>query len=129
MPISDDQIDAILGQNDNLIEVAMRLQERKRKLAHAKAKAAQPALGIRATAAHAELRDKLKAAWDAPITDAEKSAAQGDIEYLILTVQDCVDAGDVEDLIFASMRLSRKLLARNAHLWRAQDLPKPEVKA
>jgi len=122
MPITDEQIDAILTENDDLIAVAMRLQERKRKRAHAAAKAAQPELGIRSTAAHDALLAKLKAAWDAPLTVVEKGAEQGDFEYLVLTIQDCVDSGDVEDLIFAALRLSRKLLARNPHLWRKQDM-------
>jgi hypothetical protein len=142
MPISDDQIDALLSQNDNLIEIAQLLHERKRKLAHDAAKLTQPVLGLRAVSiqpvgkigevisvdAGADTLDRdaltatLQSAWNAPITDDEKSAAQGDIEYLILTIQDCVDSGDAEDLIFACLRLSRKLLARNPHLWRAQDL-------
>jgi hypothetical protein len=127
MPITDEQIDALLAENDNLLEVSMRLQERKRKRAHAAAKLAQPGLGVRGTDGHAALIEKLKAAWDAPLSLDEKSAAQGDIEYLVLTIQDCVDAGDVEDLVFATLRLARKILARNPHLWRQQDIaPAPK---
>jgi hypothetical protein len=122
MPITDEQLDAILGQNDNLIEVATRLHERKRKLAHAKAKADQPRIDIRGTEIHDGLMGWLKGFWDAPVTEDEKSCAQGDIEYLILTLQDCVDAGDVEDVIFAALRISRKMMARNPHLWRKQDI-------
>lgn len=126
----DALLDAAEAEGQNPVDLFIQINERKRKRAHAKAKASQPALGIRGTvhtaddkcACHECLLHKLKAAWNEPITADEKSAAQGDIEYLVLTIQDCVDAGDVEDLLFATMRLSRKLLARNSHLWRAQDI-------
>jgi len=132
--VTDEQLDALLESDradnpDNQFALFLRIHERKRKLAHARAKATQPALGIRGAAGHPALLAKLKAAWDAPLTDDDKSAAQGDIEYLILTVQDCVDDGDVEDLIFAAMRLSRKLLGRNPALWRAQDVKPKQEKA
>jgi hypothetical protein len=125
MALTDEQIDALLAENDNLVEVATRLHERKRKRAHAKAQAAQPELGIRGGPSHAALFAKLKAMWNAPLTDDEKGAGPGDIEYLGLTVQDCADADDAEDLIFAQARLARKLLGRNAHLWRRQDIATP----
>jgi hypothetical protein len=125
-PITDDQIDAVLAAHEldnpeDQTALYARIHERKHKLAHAAAKATQPYLGLAGTPAHTDLLAKLKEAWDAPLTADERDATPGDIEYLTLTVQDCIDAGDAEDAIFASLRLSRKLLGRNPHLWRAQD--------
>ena len=126
MALTDEQLDSFLkaASESGLseYELSARMHERRRKNAHALAKQGQRNLGLRGSTGHDAILAHLKAAWDAPLTAEDKSAAQGDIEYLILTIQDCLNAGDLEDFIFANMRLSRKLLGRNSHLWRTQDL-------
>ena len=140
----DALIDAAEKEGRGKIEVHQGFEERRRKRAHAKAKAKQPVLGIRGTShndpldpeplpapsgcvCHDCLLGKLKAFWEAPINEDDKDGSTGAMEYLLLTIQDTLDAADAEDLIFALMRIGRKALAWNPHLWRAQDIPKPSL--
>ncbi len=125
--LTDEQIDNLLdadeqGDSANTSAIFDRIHERRRMRAHAKAKAAQPALGLSITASPSLVRGKhplapmetLTAFARAPITDED--ASPGGIDYLCQTVQDCLDAGQLEDAVFAAFRVWRKAWAWNRHL-------------
>ena len=85
--------------------------ERKRKLAHAKAKTTQPVTGIQVDDA---VWAKIEAFAHRPIEPQEDG--QGGLDHLSVTVQDCLDAKDADDLIFALLRCWRKCYHLQPHL-------------
>ena len=85
------------GASQDLFE-AIHLEHRHRQ--HAIAKAAQPAEATFAS---------VVAVARQPHNDAERS--QQGLDYLCQTVQDCIDAGDFDDVIFALVRVWRKCWA------------------
>jgi hypothetical protein len=131
--LTDEQIDDLLtadeGTNEgNALAIFARIHERRRKRAHARARAAQPELGLRGAASHDSLRDKLQAFWREPITADDMAAGAGALDYLLETVRDTVDDGDVGDMIFAMARVCRKAWAWNmAHLGPIEGIPQPDA--
>ena len=120
MALTDDQLDAILDADatsgkTSAPDLFVRIHERRRKRAHVAAKIVQPALGVRGTAQHDELIAVIRKFFRTPLAKEELACEQGDIEYLLLTVHDTIESGDFEDAVFASLRIARKLWARNAH--------------
>jgi hypothetical protein len=109
----DAQIDELDTQHDENA-LFVRIHERRRKRGHAAAKASQPALHVRGTALHDGLIETLKAEFRAPITTNEQEPTG--MDYLLQTVQDCLDANDFEDSVFAMMRVVRKAYCWNRHL-------------
>lgn len=108
--IDDGTLDDLLAKADPG-QIMMRIHERKRKLEHAAAKAAQPE-----KAGREELRDALRA----PLTPGEMDPHG--LDYLMLTVQDCIETAPLTDLIHALVRVYRKAWAMQRHLG-----PSPKV--
>jgi len=81
----------------------------KRKALQARDKLTQPEVGVAM-----KRWDLLRAAMLADLTDAER--AQQGLDYLCQSVQDSLAAGDVEDTIFALVRVWRKAWALQPHL-------------
>jgi hypothetical protein len=145
---SAEVLDALLDDDEssnegNSLAIFARIHERRRKRAHAKAKASQPDLGIRGTshndpldnralpvpdgcACHDCLLEKLRAFWLAPLTQEDHEASAGAMDYALQTVTDTLEAGDVEDAIFAMARVARKAWAFNRHLGPIEGFPKQE---
>ena len=134
--LTDEQIDALLQADEasnggNVLAIFARIHERRRKRAHAAAKAAQPELGIRGAPQNQDplLLEKLRAFWRAPIAAADAESGPGALDYLLQTIQDTVDAGDVEDMLFSALRVCRKVWAWNMHhLGPIEGLPKEAEK-
>jgi len=103
-------IDGLLGEVD-MAELVVAVHARKRHADHLEVKKGQPALGVELPK---EQWDRLVAAMRAPLT-AKEATASG-VDYLCGTVQDCIDAGDYEDALFALIRLWRKVWAMQPHL-------------
>ena len=136
--LTDQKLDAILDADgldnpENHLALFGRIHERKRKRAHAKAKAVQPALSIRMTN-HVDLPEcacngclvlKLRAFWFTPLAPEDFDASAGAVDYLLQTVDDTLKAGDAEDAILAAFRVARKIWALNIRqLGPIEGLPK-----
>ncbi len=126
----DAQLDALLdaaeAEGRNPLEIHSLIHERKRRRAHAKAKAEQPELHMRSQARAASdtphrdicacpgcVHGKLAAFMKQPINADDLDASAGAMDYLLLTMQDTLASGDVEDAIFAMARIARKAWAWN----------------
>lgn len=127
----EQRLDAILDAEErdgqgNPLELHALIHERRRKRAHAKAKALQPELRLRGSAHHEDLAKTVREFFRAPLTADDMEAGPGAADYLVGTVADTVDAGDPEDTIFAALRVVRKVWAWNmAHLGPIEGWPKP----
>ena len=113
----NETIDNLLEQHDEAALFALVL-ERKRKTAHAKAKANQPAVGI-------TLDD---AAWNTVEAFARRPSARtkkgpGGLDHLTMTVRDCIAAKDADDLLFALLRVWRKCHHLQPHLGPIEGVP------
>jgi len=130
--LTDEQLDAMLdadeaGNGGNRLELFARIHERRRKRAHAAAKAAQPKLGV---VVAPEVMQRLVAAARSPLGPDDGDGGQGAMDYLLLTVQDTLAAGDIEDALFALIRVWRKAWAWNfAHMGPIEGLPTQEQPA
>ena len=111
----DDRINALLDVEDprNRLEIFARIHEHRRKRAHAEARAKQPKLGV--SSGDGAMQELVKAARK-PLDDLDRDAGPGALEYLCETVHDCLDAGDLEDTVFALVRVWRKVWAMQPHL-------------
>lgn len=112
----DAQLDALLDaaeqQGRNPLEIHARIHERKRKRAHEKAKAVQVPMGLR------DQVDPMKvlcSEFRKPLTEDDVDGSAGAMDYLLQTIQDTIDAGDLEDTVYALMRIARKAWAWNTH--------------
>jgi hypothetical protein len=117
MALSDEQIDALLEadekQSAHPMEMFVRIHERKRKRQHAKAKAAQPKLGVSAAQPPNVMAGLRKYACQ-PITADERE--QTGMDYLCQTVIDTLRGDSVEDVLHALVRVWRKQYAWQPHL-------------
>jgi hypothetical protein len=131
--IMDDKIDALLDAagDENPLLIHARINERRRKRAHNKAKAEQPELGLRqqhslpamSEVHHAAQRacDILKAEFRKPTTQDERD--HSGMDQLLFTVQECLDAGDLEDAVFALVRVARRAWGTCMHMVPIQGIP------
>lgn len=106
----NETIDGLLDQHSEQELFALVL-ERKRKTIHAKAKATQPVAGIQIDDA---AWVKIEAFAHRPIGKDEEG--QGGLDHLTVTVRDCIAARDVDDLLFALLRVWRKCYHLQPHL-------------
>ena len=127
--LTDEQLDALLEADaadnpDNQYALFARIQERKRRRAHAKAKAQQSRLGVRGAAHHDALLAVLRTEFVRPLGPDDHEAGSGSLDQLLLTVRDTLEAGDAEDALHAMLRVVRKTWAWNgAHLGPIEGLP------
>ncbi len=127
--LTDAQLDAILDADaadnpDNQFKLFARIQERKRKRAHAKAKERQARLGVRGEKYHDGLLAVLRAEFLRPLGPDDHESGSGALDQLLLTVKDTLDAGDLEDALHAMLRVVRKTWAWNGvHLGPIEGLP------
>lgn len=116
----DAQLDALLDSDDatnrgNVLAIFSRIHERRRRRAHAKAKSEQPSLGVRGTVQHGSLLATVRAFFRAPLTPQDAASEPGAMDYLLQTLQDNLDANDLEDALFTALRIARKAWAWNQH--------------
>jgi len=107
---ANQHIDALLDGHSPA-ELYAAIHERKRRRLHEAAKAAQPRLtgGVSAedfTVVAGEALRPLEAGMSTP----------DGLEYLLLTVRDCLREGRGEDTLFALVRMWRKTWALHPHL-------------
>jgi hypothetical protein len=95
------------GSQDDLSAV----HEERRILNHAKAKAIQPKLATRLAPADMVL---LKAECQRRLAQEEQTYEGFD--YLCQSVEDCLDAGNFEDVLYALVRVYRKAVGMQPHL-------------
>jgi hypothetical protein len=110
---------AHLESGGNMHSLQVRMVHLKRKDDEAARRADQIGLGLRDRLAGAdkEILAHLVAEFRRPITAAEKAEAHGGLDMLLLSYQECLDAGDLEDALWAAARLVRKMwVAQFGHL-------------
>jgi hypothetical protein len=125
VPTSEELLNALLdaeeAAGENELVIHAKIHERRRKRAHAIAKATQPVAGISVSDWGA-----LVAFLRAPLTAQDSAQEAGSLDHLLLTAQDAVSEGNQEDAIFAVLRVFRKSWAWNAHhLGPIEGLPQP----
>ena len=106
----DDTIDSLLGEQDEQ-KLFAKILERKRKLAHTRARLSQPLVGVEL--GEEEWR-KIRAFARQALSKDEQG--QGGLDHLTVTVMDCLEAGSADDLLFALLRVWRKCHALQPHL-------------
>jgi hypothetical protein len=108
---------AHLESGGNLHSLQVRMVHLKRKDDEAARRAGQVGLGLRGSGADKEILAKLVAEFRKPIRAAEMAEAHGGLDMLLLSYQECLDAGDLEDALWAAARLVRKMwVAQFGHL-------------
>lgn len=100
-------IDGLLDEL-NVDQLSAMLQERARKRQHASAKLLQPDVAVTIPD---DQWAKIVADWSRPITDEERQA-QG-LEFMCLSLRDCMMAGQREDSFFAALRICRWVFAHS----------------
>jgi hypothetical protein len=125
----DQILDAAEQDGTNPLVIHAMIHEHRRKRAHAKAKVQQPALGL-ATASQGlrqggfpDTITELRTFWRSPLTPEDADASAGAMDYLLQTLDETMDAGDVDDAIFAALRVARKAWAWNPHLGPIEGTP------
>ena len=137
-PPTDSELDHLQELTDQLLaahvaaggtpqDLQLRLVHRKRKTDAAKAKSAQPRLEMHQRGmADCDCPQILKALTDEfrkPITDIERSQAAAGMDQLLISFQEFLDAGDLEDAIHAAFRVARKAyIGQFSHLGLPIDL-------
>jgi hypothetical protein len=128
LAVTQDMIDALLDAsvkdgNASVSALMDRFHERARKRNHAAAKADQPVLNLTGGADHwADLCVEARM----PYTIDEQAA--GGIDYLCQTVDDCIAAGDLDDTLFALLRVWRWVRAKHRHLPPIETIGAPNAK-
>jgi hypothetical protein len=128
--MTNEQLDALLDADEqahpaNSLALFAKIHERRRKRAHAKAKESQPRVHLDKHPHADKLLEAVKAEIRKPITAHEEEG--GGMDYLLQTVQECADSGDLDDILFSLVRVVRKSWAWNRHLGPIQGV-QPEEK-
>lgn len=120
--VSDDALRQLvqthLQGGGNMHSLQVRLVHLKRKDDEAARRAAQTKLDLPMTDSEAAtVLAHLVKEFRAPMTAAEKTEAHGGVDALLLSYQECLDAGNLEDALWAANRLVRKMwVAQFGHL-------------